>query len=250
LFKKDKIKKKNILDTKEKNSTMKRKLKEELRKLSTDIITARDMNDISELYEASRTLYEKLAVLKFIEEKLHDVEIDVSKNVVAAKFEKMASMVLSANASVPETNPHQEDIITPGMDTIKHMVSEMSDNAAEEDVLAEFLAKPNYMKNDKELFMPKNEPLATKEAKQKSLNDKLGKNEIKVDLNNKLAFIKHLFNGSSEDYNRVLSQLGTIETLERSIAFVNNMVKPDYGHWAGKEEYEVRFMELIERKFS
>ena len=229
---------------------MKRKLKEELRKLSTDIITARDMNDISELYEASRTLYEKLAVLKFIEEKLHDVEIDVSKNVVAAKFEKMASMVLSANASVPETNPHQEDIITPGMDTIKHMVSEMSDNATEEDVLAEFLAKPNYMKNDKELFMPKNEPLTTKEAKQKSLNDKLGQKEIKVDLNNKLAFIKHLFNGSSEDYNRVLSQLGTIETLERSISFVNNMVKPDYGNWEGKEEYEVRFMELIERKFS
>lgn len=229
---------------------MKRKLKEELRKLSTDILTARDMNDISELYEASRTLYEKLAVLKFIEEKLHDVEIDVSKNVVAAKFEKMASMVLSANASVPETNPHQEDIITPGMDTIKHMVSEMSDNATEEDVLAEFLAKPNYMKNDKELFMPKNEPLTTKEAKQKSLNDKLGQKEIKVDLNNKLAFIKHLFNGSSEDYNRVLSQLGTIETLERSISFVNNMVKPDYGNWEGKEEYEVRFMELIERKFS
>ncbi len=229
---------------------MKRKLKEELRKLSTDIITARDMNDISELYEASRTLYEKLAVLKFIEEKLHDVEIDVSKNVVATKFEKMASMVLSANASVPETNPHQEDIITPGMDTIKHMVSEMSDNATEEDVLAEFLAKPNYMKNDKELFMPKKEPLTAKEAKQKSLNDKLGKKEIKVDLNNKLAFIKHLFNGSSEDYNRVLSQLGTIESLERSISFVNNMVKPDYDNWEGKEEYEVRFMELIERKFS
>ncbi|MGB5275012.1 MAG: hypothetical protein WBN39_13225 [Flavobacteriaceae bacterium] len=229
---------------------MKRKLKEELRKLSTDIITARDMNDISELYEASRTLYEKLAVLKFIEEKLHDVEIDVSKNVVAAKFEKMASMVLSANASVPETNPHQEDIITPGMDTIKHMVSEMSDHAEDEDVLAEFLAKPDYMKNDKELFMPKNEPLTTKEAKQKSLNDKLGKNEIKVDLNNKLAFIKHLFNGSAEDYKRVLSQLSTIETLDRSISFVNNMVKPDYGNWKGKEEYEVRFMELIERKFS
>lgn len=229
---------------------MKRKLKEELRKLSTDILTASDMNDISELYEASRTLYEKLAVLKFIEEKLQDVEIDVSKNVVAAKFEKMASMVLSANAQVPETNPHQEDIITPGMDTIKHMVSEMSDSDSEEDVLAEFLAKPNYMKNDKELFMPKNEPLTTKEAKQKSLNDKLGKKEIKVDLNNKLAFIKHLFNGSSEDYNRVLSQLGTIDTLERSISFVTNMVKPDYSNWEGKEEYESRFMELIERKFS
>ena len=53
-----------------------------------------------------------------------------------------------------------------------------------------------------------------------------------------------------EDYNRVLSQLNTINTEERSVAFIVNMVKPDYKNWAGKEEYETRFMELISRKFS
>jgi hypothetical protein len=53
-----------------------------------------------------------------------------------------------------------------------------------------------------------------------------------------------------EDYNRVLSQLGTIDTEERSVAFIVNMVKPDYDHWAGKEEYEARFMNLIARKFA
>ena len=82
------------------------------------------------------------------------------------------------------------------------------------------------------------------------MNDKLNGKEIKVDLNNRLAFVKHLFNGSAEDYNRVLSQLGTIDTEERSIAFIDNMVKPDYNNWAGKEEYVERFMELIERRFS
>ena len=61
---------------------MKRKLKEELVKLSTDIITSRDMNEITDMYEAAKTLYEKLAVLKFIDEKLTDIEIDVSKNVI------------------------------------------------------------------------------------------------------------------------------------------------------------------------
>lgn len=90
---------------------MKRKLKEELRKLATDIITSRDMSDLDAIYEASKELYEKLAVLKFIEEKLKDVEIDVSKNVIAAKFETMANSVLNANSSVPESNPHEEDII-------------------------------------------------------------------------------------------------------------------------------------------
>lgn len=229
---------------------MKRKLKEELVKLSTDIITSRDMNEITDMYEAAKTLYEKLAVLKFIDEKLTDIEIDVSKNVIAAKFETMANAVLNANSGVPESNPHQEDIIShPGMDTIKDMVSEMPNENPVDEVLADFLGKPELMKNDKELFMPSKDELK-KETVTRSLNDKLNGKEIKVDLNNRLAFVKHLFNGSTEDYNRVLSQLSTIDTEERSIAFIDNMVKPDYNNWEGKEEYAERFMDLIERRFA
>ena len=232
---------------------MKKKLKEELIKLSTEIITSSDMDNIDKLYESARNLYEKLAVLRFIEEKLNHLEVDQSKNDIAAKFESMANAVLFENASVPESNPHQEDIITPGIDTIKDMVSEMPENLPVDEVLAEFLAKPEYMKNDKELFMPQENsvPLVPKkEIRAKSLNDTGTNKAIKVDLNNRLAFVKHLFGGSTEDYNRVLSQLNTIDNHERSISFIENMVKPDYGQWAGKEEYEERFMHLIERRFS
>ncbi len=233
---------------------MKRKLKEELVRMSTDIIASRELNEITDLYEAAKSLYEKLAVLKFIDEKLNDIEIDVSKNVIAAKFEKMASAVINANTSVPESNPHEEDIITPGMDTIKGMVSEMPSNDDQiDEVFAEYVAEPNFMKKDKEFFEPEKfnnlGKKAQKEVRSQSLNDKLTK-EIKVDLNDRLAFVKHLFNNSAEDYNRVMSQLNTIDTQERSIAFIENMVKPDYNNWAGKEEYQVRFMALIERKFS
>jgi len=230
---------------------MKQKLKEELIKLSTDIITSRDMKGIGDMYEQAKNLYEKLAVLKFIDEKLSDIEIDVSKNVIAAKFEKMANAVLNANTGVPESNPHQEDIIShPGMDTIKDMVSEMPTDTPVDEVLADFLGQPDLMKNDKELFTPTAENGVKKETASKSLNDKLVGKEIKVDLNNRLAFVKHLFNGSTEDYNRVISQLGTIDTEERSIAFIENMVKPDYNNWEGKEEYAERFMDLIERRFT
>lgn len=229
---------------------MKRKLKEELRKLSTDIITSRDLREITDLYEAAKNLYEKLAVLKFIENELNDVEVDVSKNAMATKFEKMANAVLSANSSVPESNPHSEDIMTPGIDTIKDMVSEMPSEAPVDEVLAEFMAKPEYVKNDKELFMPPKENGAKRETRPKSLNDKFGNTDIKVDLNNRLAFVKHLFNESTEDFNRVISQLNTIDSEERSISFITNMVKPDYNNWAGKEEYEERFIALIQRRFS
>jgi len=48
----------------------------------------------------------------------------------------------------------------------------------------------------------------------------------------------------------VLSQLNTIDSEERTVAFIVNMVKPDYNQWTGKEEYEERFMEVISRRFA
>ncbi len=228
---------------------MKRKLKEELVKLSTDIITSRGLTEIPQLYESAKNLYEKLAVLKFIDEKLNDIEIDVSKNAIASKFEKMASAVMNENKSVPESNPHEEDIITPGIDTIKDMVSEMPGGSEINQFFAEFVAKTEVVKNDKEELTPEIE-IPSKETKPKSLNDTLSNKDIKVGLNDRLAFVKHLFNDSTEDFNRVISQLNTIDTEERSVAFIENMVRPDYNDWQGKDDYVNRFMGLIERRFA
>jgi hypothetical protein len=63
-------------------------------------------------------------------------------------------------------------------------------------------------------------------------------------------FTKQLFGNSSEDYNRVLNQLITFDTFEETKDFIEEMVKPDYNNWEGKEEYAQRFMEIIEKKFS
>ncbi|PWL39971.1 hypothetical protein DKG77_03850 [Flagellimonas aquimarina] len=226
-----------------------RKLREELIKLSTDIITTREDKELTELYDNAKAIYEKLAVLKFIDEKLSDVEVDVSKNVIASRFEKMANAVLSGNIAVPESNPHEEDIIVPGMDTIKDMVSEMPTEAAVEHVFTEFVAKPDFMKNEKEIISPPEANGNTENGRSKSLNDTFVK-DFQVGLNDKLAFVKHLFNDNMNDYNRVLSQLNTIDTEERSIAFIANMVKPEYNNWEGKEEYEARFMSVVERRFA
>jgi hypothetical protein len=229
---------------------MKRKLKEELIRMSTDIITSSGNEEIPELYEAARNLYEKLAVLKFIEEKLNDIEIDVSKNVLASKFEKMANAVMNENRLVPENNPHEEDIITQGIDTIKGMVSEMPSSEDNDRLFAEFVAKPKSPKVESSKDSAQISQEIKEVDKPKSLNDKLTNKELTVGLNDRLAFVKHLFNDSTEDFNRVISQLNTIDSQERSIAFIANMVKPDYNQWEGKEEYETRFFALIERRFS
>jgi len=231
---------------------MKRKLKEELIRMSTDIITSKDLTEmeIPELYEAARNLYEKLAVLKFIDEKLNDIEIDVSKNVLASRFEKMANAVINENKLVPENNPHEEDIITQGIDTIKGMVSEMPNDEDNDRLFVEFVAKPETTKADNNKASSQVSQEIKEVSKTKSLNEKLTNKEITVGLNDRLAFVKNLFNDSTEDFNRVISQLNTIDSYERSMAFIDNMVKPDYNQWAGKEEYEIRFLALIERRYS
>lgn len=81
-----------------------------------------------------------------------------------------------------------------------------------------------------------------------SLNEKFSKG-IDIDLNDRIAFVKHLFGNSNEDYNRVMNQLITYDNFYETKSFIDEMVKPDYNYWKGKEEYEERFMELIEKKF-
>ncbi|WP_140485612.1 hypothetical protein [Flavobacterium sp. GSA192] len=81
-----------------------------------------------------------------------------------------------------------------------------------------------------------------------SLNEKFSKG-IDIDLNDRIAFVKHLFGNSNEDYNRVMNQLITYDNFYETKSFIDEMVKPDYNNWEGKEEYEERFMELIEKKF-
>jgi hypothetical protein len=59
-----------------------------------------------------------------------------------------------------------------------------------------------------------------------------------------------LFGESNEDFNRVISQLNTFDTLEEAKNFINEMVIPDYNYWVGKEDYLERFMEIVEKKFN
>ncbi|MDO6759629.1 hypothetical protein Q4566_05395 [Tamlana sp. 2_MG-2023] len=96
--------------------------------------------------------------------------------------------------------------------------------------------------------VPKNQNGVSNQKK--SLNDKLKFGGFNIGLNDKIAFIKHLFDGKNEDYDRVISQLNTIDSWDNARNFIENMVKPDYNNWSGKEEFEERFIEIIEGKFN
>ncbi len=80
------------------------------------------------------------------------------------------------------------------------------------------------------------------------LNEKLSIG-INIGLNDKIAFVKHLFGDSNEDYIRVLSQINTFDTYFETVTFINDIVKPDYNNWENKDEYVLRFLESVEKKF-
>jgi hypothetical protein len=102
-----------------------------------------------------------------------------------------------------------------------------------------------------EVSEPKDKKSVSKEKKEEktmSLNDKLNKG-INIGLNDRIAFEKKLFGGNADDFNRVLSQLNTFDNFEEAQSFILDFVKPDYNNWQGNEEYEARFIEIVENKF-
>ena len=115
---------------------------------------------------------------------------------------------------------------------------------------------------EEEVFLPAFEMSAPEEVeeievpevisevkKSNPINDSFSK-IISFGLNDKIAFEKQLFGGSSEDLNRVISQLSTFDTFDEAENFIEDMVKPDYNNWEGKDDYVARFMEIVEKKFA
>lgn len=100
-----------------------------------------------------------------------------------------------------------------------------------------------------EIVIEKVPEVVFEEPKTMSLNDRLTKG-INIGLNDRIAFEKKLFGGSSDDFNRVLSQLNTFDSFDEAQGFINDFVKPDYNNWDGKEEFENRFLEIVEKKFN
>lgn len=123
-----------------------------------------------------------------------------------------------------------------------------------EDLLGENYVDPIFVKpNEVSLFSSDTKATEEFEAPHRepkliNLNSSFSKS-IEIGLNDRIAFVNHLFGESNEDFNRVISQLNTFDTLEEAKNFINEMVIPDYNYWVGKEEYLERFMEIVEKKF-
>ena len=248
---------------------MKKKLESELMSIAHRILKLKGREDVDGMHDEVSKLYEKLTVLKFAQENFEDQMPKIGNDssffgmLDAAFNNKVSDNIEVENKTyINLDDVEEDDIIEPVMEKIKDMVAQMPQEAQEvEAMLERTLPKetPNTLEFETITSgyaeMPDFEPIEDalkreEENAKKSLNDKLKGQSLKIGLNDKLAFIKHLFEGKNEDYDRVISQINTIHSLSEARKLILEMVKPDYNNWSGKEEYEERFIQIIEGKFN
>lgn len=307
---------------------MKKKLEADLMSIAHRVLQIKNKSDINQLCIETRKLYEKLAILQFVEEHFEGVKPTIGQAEIVEKMKQFfeenhlsdIKPIKGQDKIIVEEIIEEEIIIEEVVaDEIEEVVAEVSaieleeeiisessdeelsdigfppafelDEVEEEEISAEEIQnKPEevqisfmdllggdyretlFVKVDQSEEIPtpiafdlpketdfqeEEKKLLAKielnpkdvEPKTVSLNDKLSKG-ISIDLNDRIAFVKHLFANSDEDYNRVLNQLITYDSFEEAQNFIEDMVKPDYNSWEGKEDYSQRFIEIIEKKFA
>jgi len=254
---------------------MKKKLESELVSIAHRILKLKGREDVDKLHAEVSTLYEKLTVLKFAQENFEDDMPTIGNDssffdmLDTAFNNKISDTVeIEDKVYINLDDVEDDDIMEPVMEKIKDMVAQMPEETQAVDSVLED-AKVNLLEDDiseqsKSIefenisadfgTIPEFEPIGDArkreaELERKSLNDKLKGKGLHIGLNDKIAFIKHLFEGKSEDYDRVVSQLNTCNSAEEAKQLILNIVKPDYNNWNGKEAYEERFIQIVEGKF-
>ena len=245
---------------------MKKKLESELMSIAHKILKLSGKDDLDAMHKEVAALYEKLTVLKFAKDNFNEDMPTIGGD---SSFFEMLNTAFNNKVSdtievedkvyVNLDEPEDDGIMEPVIHKIKDMVAEMPEEGESIEGLLEGMGiKEEVVKNDlheigeEYAIIPEFEPIEEAQAREEkalSLNDKLKANGLHIDLNDKIAFIKHLFDGQNQDYERVISQINTTETYEDAKSLISNIVKPDYNNWEGKEDYETRFLDIVERKF-
>ncbi|RLD27530.1 MAG: hypothetical protein DRI75_09315 [Bacteroidetes bacterium] len=247
---------------------MKKKLESELIGIAHRILKLKGKEDVIKMHIEVAALYEKLTTLKFAHENFdEDIPVIGSNSSFFGMLDEAFNNKVSDTIEVEDKiyisldEVEDDDIMEPAIEKIKDMVAQMPlESQQVDDIFEAATSKAQQKRNDFEELTadfketPIFEPVSktkndTNEEDKKSLNDKLKRRGLVIGLNDKLAFIKHLFDGKSKEYERVLSQINTSETIGEAKILIQNIIKPDYNHWEGKEEFEERFLEIIEAKF-
>jgi len=205
--------------------------------------------DTDQVHQAIQKLYE-LSVCQKILMQENATASDLWKR---QQFELSAVLeTLTASSSPNRIDKEEEFEVPPMMETIKNMVTEMPEPENYERLFEEVNEPPVFMPKSTELLQSDESASVrslTDTGERKNINDQFAQS-LSIDLNDRLAFIKHLFEENVSAYEAVLSQIITYSTWDEVEDFIRTKVKVEYPHWKEKETIEVRFMNTLQTHFT
>ncbi|MFQ3340753.1 MAG: hypothetical protein ACI9TK_000407 [Flavobacteriaceae bacterium] len=224
---------------------MTEQIKNALVKWAERVLESHEKWDASETHEALQKLYEISIYHKMTEGN------DLIKSQAWAQQEIQLKSVIDSLSGVSAShakNVEEKNLEAPSvMDTIKEMVTEMPEKESYEKLFDTVSDPPTFVVKD-ENTVPQSVS-ETLEEERENINDLFSKT-ISIDLNDRLSFIKHLFDDDNTSYERVLSQVVTYQSWEEVTRFLNQMVKPEYNNWKDKQVMEERFLTILQNNFT
>ena len=257
---------------------MKKKLESELISIAHRVLKLTGREDLNKMQDEVALLYQKISILKFLQTHFNgeipeEVATDASFfNALEGAFNNkvLDTVEIDEKAYVNTDNQYSEPLMEPATEKIKDIVAQMPQETAAVDALVDDVNSSDVVEEDLSelspslgqlpIFEPLDSDSEPEEAlamddsltaiKKTSLDEKLKKTGFQIGLNDRLAFVNHLFQNNNEDYDRVISQLNTMDSFEEISDFIQNIIKPDYNNWEDKGDYETRFLEILQQKFN
>ena len=230
---------------------MKKKLESELLSIAHRVLKLTGKEDLNKMHNEIALLYQKISILRFLEmespkgnsdeTQIRQEKVDEFKD---SPDQANESALLAARA---ELDPNKKIDSEELSGQIQGTGLDEANLEIEKGQKQPQLFESDYDPNDA-LAVEEEELLSASENI--SLSSSVESSGLHIGLNDRLAFVNHLFENNNEDYDRVISQITTMDSLEEITDFVQEVIKPDYGNWEGKEEYEERFLEIIGKKFN
>ena len=223
---------------------MTEKIKIALLKWAKGVIENQVQWDEKNTYEAIQKLYEISLVQKIL---LEHKETDKSlwKHQQAEINDVIESLT---EKPVKEKSKDENLEVAPMMDTIKNMVTEMPEPETYEKLFEKVEDTPIFIPKEKEGSNKNKGGKVNFDEERVNINDQFAKT-LSIDINDRLAFIKNLFNDDKINYERVISQIITFESWSEVSKFLNTQVKIEYNNWEGKEDVVDRFLSILQNNF-
>ena len=223
---------------------MTEKIKTALVQWATNIIKDQSNWDDEKTHDAIQKIYE----LSIFQKMLIDQE-EIDQSLWERHQKKLDEVINSLTENTNKEKTKDEDMeVAPMMETIKNMVTEMPEPETYEKLFESVGTPPTFMSKKNESIKNKLDTEKDISNDKKNINDQFSK-KLSVDNNERLAFIKHLFDGDRNNYERVLNQTLTLGSWSEVSNLISSKVKIEYNNWKGKEDIADRFLTVLQKSF-